>query len=231
MLIHTDVLDVELISDILNIEKVLNNLKKGDNFLNNGLKQLAQSLVEICKSEEVAWQILTQYITSFLRKLTTEKKVHLKQEITLNEHSSILYLLKEMVKYACTCRLEPIPSFKKFLNDINLIETIFIYLDNHSNIVNYIFSRNFQFSCSIISNIFYYYADETLMLNIADRLYKLIKLKSLNDFNNTFRQFIYTEYIDNRHKIVALPNNSFELGKDFDHIPRLTCCYMYTKLL
>jgi hypothetical protein len=44
---------------------------------------------------------------------------------------------------------------------------------------------------------------------------------SLNDYNNIFQRYIFTEYIDKKLGIVKLSNNSYELGEDLADIPKL----------
>ena len=73
----------------------------------------------------------------------------------------------------------------------------------------------------IISKCLYNYADAYLKLQIVNTLYRNIYNSSLNDYNNIFQRYIFTEYIDKKLGIVKLSNNSYELGEDLADIPKL----------
>jgi hypothetical protein len=95
--------------------------------------------------------------------------------------------------------------------------------------MNFVFSKNFEFACSIISNIFYHYSDDLLKKEIANILYIKINSHAGLKFNNVFMKYVFSEYIDNLHLINATLNDSFEINSKFDYLIELGSCYMYMK--
>ena len=231
VIIELETFNNTVLNEIMEIDLVLDNVKATSDFLNKDLIRLSHSLVSLYKVEGISLGHFKTIITRYLTKLTTEKKVKFKKEIAIDEFTSILFIIKEMIKFACTKNVEAMPTFKNFVIEINLIENIFMYLEKNKNIMNFVFCKNYEFACAIISNIFYHYADELLKIKIASILYTNINMHAGLEFNNIFIKYLFSEYSDNSHLLTTNSNDSFEINENFKYLIEFSSCYMYMKLL
>ena len=218
-----------IFKEIINLDFLLKNVQIHLDFENKHLAEIAKNLVLISESSLVQ-QLISDMISKVLAKLTQTTKF--RSDISDDEKTSILFILKEMIKYGSTSCPAPITCLKSLIQKTNLIDNILIYLSNNAKVVNFIFSKVFKFASSIISNTFYYYADNDLKGQIFEKFYNEIKLNSITvKFEPIFQSFIYKEYIDNKKEIKPSSNNSFDFAASFVFLNKFSTCYMYLKLI
>ena len=217
-----------IFEEIINLDFLLNNVKIHLDFENKHLVEVAKNLVLISESNQVQ-ELISGMISKVLGKLTQTTKF--RNTIPDDEQTAILFILKEMIKFGSTSCPAPITSLKALIPKTNLVDNILLYLSNNAKVVNFIFSKMFKFASSIISNTFYYYADNNLKGQIFEKFYIQIKLNSVTTFNPIFQSFIYKEYIDNKKTIKPSSDNSYDFTASFDFLNKFSTCYMYMKLV